>query len=184
MAGPCVLWGRKCKIEPCSPVPVFPVRYLCLGQFYQIWQNIRGSRAKIISFAWKIAKLSWKSIFFTHSHKICWANFSKCLSNFATYGLRGNTRQYRYLTSEQKLQHMLWHVDVAGNANIQWLSTNSGTSCACGIRPTNGIGKKLVCNLSTYSLHPVRKPLLYMPSYVPARKTSTHWDFPESKSTC
>ena len=38
-----------------------------------------------------MAKLSRKSIFFTHFHKICWANFSKCWANFATYGLRGNT---------------------------------------------------------------------------------------------
>ena len=70
---------------------VFPLSFLSLGQFYKILQNWRDSCAKIISCGWKLAKLSRKSIFFTHSHKICWANFSKCWANFETYGLRGNT---------------------------------------------------------------------------------------------
>ena len=32
-----------------------------------------------------------KSIFFIHSHKICWANFSKWWANFVTYDLRKTT---------------------------------------------------------------------------------------------
>ena len=74
-----------------DPPAVFPLRFLSLSQFYQLWQNWRSSCTKSISFGWKLAKLSRKNIFFTHSHKICWANFSKCWANFATYRLRGNT---------------------------------------------------------------------------------------------
>ena len=57
---------------------MFPLRFLILGQFYQIWQNWRGSCTKMISFC-------------THSHKVCWAHFPKCWAKFATYDLRGNT---------------------------------------------------------------------------------------------
>ena len=40
-------WLQKCYFaEGCSSV--FPLRFLSLGQFYQIWQNWRGSCTKII----------------------------------------------------------------------------------------------------------------------------------------
>ena len=68
-------------------LPAFLLRFLSLGQFYLIWQNWRGFCAKIISFGWKLAKLSRKNIF---SHKIC-SHFFKVLTNFGTYNLRGNT---------------------------------------------------------------------------------------------
>ena len=68
-----------CSHNQCS----LELKFLSLGQFYQIWQNWRDSYAKIIS----LAELSRKSIFFTQSYKVCWANFSKCLANFATIGL-------------------------------------------------------------------------------------------------
>ena len=86
------LWKLHVNLAHRMCVPsVFPLRVFSWGQFYQILWNWRGSCAKIINLGWKLAKWSRKSIFFTHSHNICWVNFSKCWANFATYGLRGNT---------------------------------------------------------------------------------------------
>ena len=80
-------WGTRITGQNIMSRAVFPLRFLSLGQFYQIWQNWRVSCAKSLALAENCQE---KASFFTQSLKICWANFLKCWANFATYGLRGN----------------------------------------------------------------------------------------------
>ena len=62
--------------------PIFPLKFLSLGQFYQIWQNWGDSCTKIISSGWKLATLSGKNIIFTIFHKLLWTQFSQAQSKF------------------------------------------------------------------------------------------------------
>ena len=78
-----ILWGTS---------PVFPLRFLSLGQFYQLWQNLtRGSCTKIIICGWKLAKMSKKNIFLLILSESV-EPFFKVLGQFCDIrGLRGNT---------------------------------------------------------------------------------------------
>ena len=72
-----------------------------------ILPNLTRFYTKIISFGWKLAKWARKSIFFTHSHKMCWAKFSKCWANFATYGLRMNTEYSKRYSNGTWWEHKM-----------------------------------------------------------------------------
>ena len=79
---------------PCISVP-FKVLEL-EKNFTKFYQIQGGSCTKIISLRWKLAKLSRKTISFTHFQKICGTNFPKCWANLVAYCRRENTAMRHY----------------------------------------------------------------------------------------
>ena len=56
----------------------------CQQYFCGSWPTLVFELAPILQNFTKLAQLTRKNLFFTHFHKICWANLPKCRSNFVT----------------------------------------------------------------------------------------------------
>lgn len=84
--------------------PVLPVRFLSLDKFHQILQIGGGVLAP------KSLALTENCIFFTHSHKIFWANISKCWANFLTHSLKENT--YCSKVAKRDLHPLLFSISL------------------------------------------------------------------------